>query len=151
MISLTRLNGERIAVNPDLLERAEETPDTVLTLTNGTKYVVHETLDELIERVQAYRAGTWVLAQRWAAEPDAVSDVRLHLVSSRADGGEAPDDHSAPGADAVAGDRIDHPEHRVHPEHQSRPDNPDNPDPPDHPDGAPDTRVGADTSVGTES
>lgn len=80
MISLTRLNGERIAVNPDLLERAEETPDTVLTLTNGTKYVVHETLDELIERVQHYRAGTWVLAQRWADDPDAVSHVRLHLV-----------------------------------------------------------------------
>ena len=56
MIALKRLNGERIVVNPDLLERAEEMPETVITLTNGSRYVVAESLDELMEKVRHYRA-----------------------------------------------------------------------------------------------
>ncbi|SHG27230.1 flagellar protein FlbD [Jatrophihabitans endophyticus] len=56
MLQLTRLTGQSFALNPDLIERAEATPDTVVTLVNGSKYVVQETLDELIELVRAYRA-----------------------------------------------------------------------------------------------
>ena len=38
MISLTRFSsGERIAINPDLIERIEEIPDTVVTMTNGNR------------------------------------------------------------------------------------------------------------------
>ena len=57
MIMLTRLNGVPFALNPDLIERAEATPDTVLTLCDGTKVLVAETVDELVERVRDYRAG----------------------------------------------------------------------------------------------
>ncbi len=57
MIILTRLNGERFALNPDLLERADSTPDTVLTLLGGTKYVVSESMDQVIDRVREFRAG----------------------------------------------------------------------------------------------
>ncbi len=57
MIILTRLNGERFALNPDLLERVDSTPDTVLTLLGGTKYVVSESLEGVIERVRLFRAG----------------------------------------------------------------------------------------------
>ena len=120
MISLTRLNGERIAVNPDLLERAEETPDTVLTLTNGTKYVVHETLDELIQRVQAYRAGTWVLAQRWAEEPDAVSHARLHLVSTVTDSARVAGVDPEPIPDAAGQRQGDGPEASPRPNPDTR-------------------------------
>lgn len=42
MIYLTRLNGEILAVNVDLIELMEETPDTVVTLTTGRKLVVRE-------------------------------------------------------------------------------------------------------------
>ncbi|MHB8680471.1 MAG: flagellar FlbD family protein [Acidimicrobiales bacterium] len=56
MIALTRLNGERLAVNPDLLERAEESPETVVTLSNGSRYVVAESLDELLAIVERYRS-----------------------------------------------------------------------------------------------
>ena len=56
MIALTRLNGERIAVNPELVERAEEQPETVITLTNGARYVVAETLDEVMEKIRKYRS-----------------------------------------------------------------------------------------------
>lgn len=57
MIILTRLNGERFALNPDLLERVDSTPDTVLTLLGGTKYVVSESLEVVIDRVRLFRAG----------------------------------------------------------------------------------------------
>jgi len=39
MIVLTRLNGPSFALNPDLIERIESTPDTVITLVDGAQYV----------------------------------------------------------------------------------------------------------------
>ena len=62
MIPLTRLNGERFALNCDLIERIDATPDTVLTLAAGTKYVVRESLDEVIAAVQAFRGGVIAVA-----------------------------------------------------------------------------------------
>jgi flagellar protein FlbD len=57
VIILTRLgNGMPIAVNPDLIERAEHTPDTVLTLVDGHKLVVQEPLDDVISLIRAWRA-----------------------------------------------------------------------------------------------
>jgi flagellar protein FlbD len=44
MIYLTRLNGEILAVNIDLIELMEATPDTVVTLTTGRKLVVKESV-----------------------------------------------------------------------------------------------------------
>ena len=63
MILLSRLNGQQIAVNADLIERAEETPDTVLTLVDGTKYVVAESVQDVIDRVRHYRASVLVAAK----------------------------------------------------------------------------------------
>ena len=56
MIWVTRLNGTEIVVNADLIETVESTPDTVLTLVDGKKYVVHESAKDVVERVRAYRA-----------------------------------------------------------------------------------------------
>jgi flagellar protein FlbD len=56
VILLNRINGQPFALNPDLLERAESTPDTVITLVNGAKYVVSQSLDEVASLVAAYRA-----------------------------------------------------------------------------------------------
>jgi len=53
---LTRLNGPAFALNPDLIERAESTPDTVITLVDGAKYVVAESLIEVVERIRESRA-----------------------------------------------------------------------------------------------
>ena len=55
MISVTRLNGKTFVINPDLIEVMEETPDTVITLTNSNKYVVSEGIDLLIERIVDFR------------------------------------------------------------------------------------------------
>lgn len=56
MIIVTHFNGQRVALNMDLIERIEETPDTVITLTNGSHYLVKERLDEVMEFCQTARA-----------------------------------------------------------------------------------------------
>ena len=57
MIVVTRLNNTRFAVNPDLIERIQSSPDTTLTLVGGTSYIVTETMEDFIEMIAAYRAG----------------------------------------------------------------------------------------------
>lgn len=57
MIILTRLGGGvTVAVNPDLILRAEPTPDTVITLVDGHKLVVVESIEELVTLVREWRA-----------------------------------------------------------------------------------------------
>jgi flagellar protein FlbD len=56
MITLTRLTGAQFALNPDLVERVDCTPDTVITLVDGTKYLVSESLQEVTDLVLEYRA-----------------------------------------------------------------------------------------------
>ena len=57
MIKLTRLkcHDHEFVLNADLIETVEETPDTVITLTNGKKLIVEETKEEIINRVLEYR------------------------------------------------------------------------------------------------
>jgi flagellar protein FlbD len=55
MIELTKINGRAIVLNADLIECIEETPDTVITLTNNDKFVVKERLAEIIDKVVGYR------------------------------------------------------------------------------------------------
>ena len=69
MILLTRLNGPVFALNPDLVERADATPDTVITLVDGTKYVVGETLPELVALIRQYRASVVADAQQMVTQP----------------------------------------------------------------------------------
>jgi flagellar protein FlbD len=55
MILLTKINKAPIAVNSDMIQYIEETPDTVITLTNNDKVVVHESMSEIIQKVVQYR------------------------------------------------------------------------------------------------
>jgi flagellar protein FlbD len=55
MIYLTRLNQVPLVINSDLIEHIEVTPDTVVVLTSGEKYLVLESADEVIERVVQFR------------------------------------------------------------------------------------------------
>ena len=63
MIVVTRLNGTRFAVNPDILERIHESPDTHLVTLDGAAYVVQESLAEVVELIANYRAGILRRAQ----------------------------------------------------------------------------------------
>jgi flagellar protein FlbD len=86
MILVTRLNGLPFAVNPDLLERVEASHDTVLTLIDGTKYLVTESVAEVCELVRDYRASI-VASARELGDPssDQLSRKRephLHLAAA---------------------------------------------------------------------
>ena len=49
MISVTRFNDSTLIINADLIQTVEETPDTVITLTTGTKFIVKEIVDKVVE------------------------------------------------------------------------------------------------------
>ncbi|MGY1914583.1 flagellar FlbD family protein [Blastococcus sp. SYSU DS0973] len=66
MIRVTRLNGDQFALNPDLIERVEGHPDTVAFLVDGTKYVVRESVDEVLQEIREHRAG--ILAISYAMD-----------------------------------------------------------------------------------
>lgn len=83
MIVVTRLTGPRFAVNPDLLQRVESTPDTILTLIDGTKYIVAESLDDVIALVVSYRAR--VVAATITATNEPAADLTLATIADRAD------------------------------------------------------------------
>jgi flagellar protein FlbD len=70
VILLTRLGGPVFALNPDLVERADCTPDTVITLVDGKKYVVAESLPEVIALIRQFRATVVADAQHLTAHGD---------------------------------------------------------------------------------
>ena len=83
MIAVTRLNGPQFLLNPDHIERAEATPDTVITLANGTKYVIAESLADVSELVRTWRAAVVATAERFTATPGAPT---LTVVPGRTEG-----------------------------------------------------------------
>jgi len=87
MILLRRLGGPLFTLNPDLIERAEATPDTVITLIGGNKYVVCESLDELVELIVNYRArviatAESMVAEQAGSEPNAPTQPRMRVLTS---------------------------------------------------------------------
>ena len=55
MIRLTRINHLPLVLNSDLIEHIEITPDTVIAMTSGQKFMVRESADEVIDRVIDFR------------------------------------------------------------------------------------------------
>ncbi len=55
MIEVTKINGEKVLVNPQLFEIVEETPDTVITMATGKKIIVKESRQEVKNLVKLYR------------------------------------------------------------------------------------------------
>ena len=64
MIIVTRLHGASVAVNCDLIERVEAAPETVVTLVDGSRYVVRESVSEIVDKIRAFRASVVLLAGR---------------------------------------------------------------------------------------
>ncbi len=54
MIALTRLNSQGVIVNAELIKFVETTPDTLVTLTTGDKFMVQETPAEVVARAIQY-------------------------------------------------------------------------------------------------
>jgi flagellar protein FlbD len=55
VIKLTRLNNHIVAINPDHISWADATPDTTLFMISGEKFIVRETVDELIAQIVDFR------------------------------------------------------------------------------------------------
>lgn len=55
MIEVTKLNGTKVLINPDLMELVEESPDTIISFTTGKKIIVKESRQELKNLVKSYR------------------------------------------------------------------------------------------------
>jgi flagellar protein FlbD len=58
MIFLTRTNGTKIYINPELIQIVEATPDTIITLVSNKKLIVKDTPQEIAERFIEYRRKT---------------------------------------------------------------------------------------------
>ncbi|WP_027408691.1 flagellar FlbD family protein [Anoxybacteroides tepidamans] len=54
MITLTRLNGKSFALNAIYIEQIEAFPDTTITLTNGKKIVVRESVKDVMQLVKEF-------------------------------------------------------------------------------------------------
>lgn len=55
MIDVTGMNHERFILNADHIEKIEEVPETIITLTNGRKYIVLESVQEVKNAVIEYK------------------------------------------------------------------------------------------------
>ncbi|MEE9553070.1 MAG: flagellar FlbD family protein [candidate division Zixibacteria bacterium] len=55
MINVTRLDNSELVINSDLIEIVEAIPETIIHLTTGKKIMVCEKVDEIIERVSAFK------------------------------------------------------------------------------------------------
>lgn len=55
MIEVTKMNGQKVLINPNLIEVIEETPDTVISFSTGRKIIVKESRQELKNLVKSYR------------------------------------------------------------------------------------------------
>jgi flagellar protein FlbD len=56
VIKVTRLNGQEVFVNSDLILFVEKSPETILTLQNGKKVTIKESIPEVIERIIEFKA-----------------------------------------------------------------------------------------------
>ena len=70
MIEITKLNGQKVLINPSLIEMVEETPDTVISLTTGRKIIVKESRQDIKNLVKSYRKDIFfaVKGQKLAGE-----------------------------------------------------------------------------------
>jgi flagellar protein FlbD len=56
LIKVTRLNGQEVIVNSDLILFVEKSPETILTLQNGKKITIKETVPDVIDSVIAFKS-----------------------------------------------------------------------------------------------
>lgn len=55
MINLTAMNNTEFVLNADHIEKIECVPETLITLTNGKKYIVLETVEDVKSKVIKYK------------------------------------------------------------------------------------------------
>lgn len=79
MIIVSRLNGHEFALNCNLIERVEANPDTVITLIDGTKFVINEDVGVVIDRIRDYQSSIIASADQMTNRTG--TRTRLQLVT----------------------------------------------------------------------
>ena len=82
MIMLTRISGSSFVLNCDLIERVDSTPDTVISLVDGKKYVVLESPAEVVHAVRQHRGEVIALShhiQVTELPPPVPDEAPVHL------------------------------------------------------------------------
>ena len=80
MIRLTRLSGSQFVLNSDLIEKVDSTPDTLISLVDGKKYIVLESLEDIIDLVTTFRASVIALSGR-LSDAEVAPQRTTHLTS----------------------------------------------------------------------
>ena len=60
MINLTKLNGDPFVLNAELIKTVEETPDTVINITTGNKFIVQEKAEEVVNKTLEYKKNVFM-------------------------------------------------------------------------------------------
>ncbi len=55
MIKLTDLRGDAVWLNPDLIERIQQSPDTIVALLTGSSMIVQQNPEEITEAIITFR------------------------------------------------------------------------------------------------
>ena len=56
MIPVTRLDGQAVFVNADLIMFLESSPETILTLKNGKKIMVKESVPQVVDEIVKFKS-----------------------------------------------------------------------------------------------
>lgn len=65
MIQVTRLNNTKFIINADLIEIIEANPDTMISLTTGKKFVVKESVEEVVKKIIAYKKAIYGVLEEY--------------------------------------------------------------------------------------
>lgn len=68
MIEVTKLNDEKIIINAEQIESVEATPDTIITLISGKKFIVKESRQDIKNLVILYKREIFVEGKRWMSQ-----------------------------------------------------------------------------------
>ena len=69
MVEVTKLNGQKMVINGDQIERIEARPDTILSLSSGRKLLVRESVRDIVNLLTDYRRSLLQGAMPWTLEP----------------------------------------------------------------------------------
>ena len=66
MIKLSHLDGSAFLLNAELIQFVEERPDTFITLVSGTRIVVKESMDEVLQRSLGYQRSKHLIPEPYS-------------------------------------------------------------------------------------
>jgi len=80
MIVVTGMNKKTFAVNPDLIERMHESPDTTLIMLDGSTHIILEPMRDAIDMIAQYRARVIAMARDIQIPPTHTTKGPLSVV-----------------------------------------------------------------------